>query len=133
VDKPHPKKHPLFIHRRRSSLLNSFSSLVRTAPLRHEQTASRASLSLTRARRGLGCPEQRRVWRLCQQGRRPRGVWFSYSDLDGDVLKDVSFKVPARSSVPLVGPSGAGKSTVADLVSLVLRPRCGRLVVPRSV
>jgi len=48
-----------------------------------------------------------------------RNVSFAYpSNPDRNVLDDVSFSVPAGSSLAIVGPSGSGKSTV---ISLLLR------------
>lgn len=44
-----------------------------------------------------------------------RRVRFSYRP-DREVLRGVSFRVPARSHVALVGASGAGKSTIFSLV-----------------
>ncbi|EAX46793.1 ABC transporter, transmembrane region, type 1 [Thermosinus carboxydivorans Nor1] len=43
---------------------------------------------------------------------------FRYSPQATDVLRDISFTVPAGGRIAIVGPSGAGKSTV---VSLLLR------------
>ncbi len=42
-------------------------------------------------------------------------VDFAY-DPDRDILKDVSFSIPAGHKVAVVGPSGAGKSTLARLL-----------------
>lgn len=44
-----------------------------------------------------------------------RNVWFAYND-ENWVLRDVSFKVPAGSSLALVGATGSGKSTIISLV-----------------
>lgn len=43
-------------------------------------------------------------------------VSFTYEGADAPALEDVSFTVPAGSTVALVGPSGGGKSTCASLV-----------------
>ncbi len=43
------------------------------------------------------------------------GVSFAYPGRRRRALADVSFSVPAGSTVALVGPSGAGKTTVANL------------------
>lgn len=44
-----------------------------------------------------------------------RDVWFAYQGEDW-VLKDVSFKVPAGSSLALVGATGSGKTTIISLL-----------------
>ncbi|MBK1633387.1 ABC transporter ATP-binding protein [Thiohalocapsa halophila] len=58
-----------------------------------------------------------------------RSVSFGYTPELGDVLHDISFDIPVRTSVALVGESGAGKSTLADLLTLVLKPRSGQLLI----
>ena len=45
-----------------------------------------------------------------------RGVTFTYDGADAPALEDVSFTVPAGSTVALVGPSGGGKTTAASLI-----------------
>lgn len=42
-----------------------------------------------------------------------------------EILKDLSFDIPARSFQFLTGPSGAGKTTLMRLLSLSLRPSRG--------
>ena len=44
-------------------------------------------------------------------------VCFAYNELDGDVLKKVSFFVPYQTTTALVGASGSGKSTIASLLA----------------
>ena len=46
-----------------------------------------------------------------------------------DVLRDVSFHVPAGTLTALVGPSGAGKSTITHLVSRLYDPTSGTVRV----
>ncbi|GAA4525593.1 ABC transporter ATP-binding protein [Amycolatopsis samaneae] len=46
-----------------------------------------------------------------------------------DVLRDVSFHVPAGTLTALVGPSGAGKSTITHLVSRLYDPNAGSVRV----
>ncbi len=55
-------------------------------------------------------------------------VSFHYAPGD-DVLRDISFQVPAGSMVALVGPSGAGKSTLVDLVARFYDPTAGEIRV----
>jgi subfamily B ATP-binding cassette protein MsbA len=61
------------------------------------------------------------------QGIELRGVSFAYAPELGEVLKDISLTIPARTSVALVGESGAGKSTLVDLLCLLLRPTHGEI------
>ena len=55
-------------------------------------------------------------------------VSFAYQP-DVDVIKHVSFKVPAGSTTALVGSSGSGKSTLVGLVMAFHHPREGRILV----
>jgi len=52
------------------------------------------------------------------------GVSFSY-DEGAEVLHDVSFAVPAGTTVALVGATGAGKSTIVKLLARFYDPQSG--------
>ncbi len=52
-------------------------------------------------------------------------VSFAYPGKREDTLRDLSFTVPAGSTVAVVGASGAGKSTVASLLLRFWDPRTG--------
>jgi ABC-type multidrug transport system fused ATPase/permease subunit len=55
-------------------------------------------------------------------------VSFTYaSRQDVEVLRDVSFKVPAGKQVALVGSSGSGKSTIAALIQQFYAPNAGEI------
>jgi len=58
-----------------------------------------------------------------------RDVHFAYSDEQGDVLAGISLVIPARTSVALVGESGSGKSTLVDVLTLMLKPRRGQVLI----
>ena len=58
-----------------------------------------------------------------------RAVHFAYAEKKGDVLAGISLVIPARTSVALVGESGSGKSTLIDLLTLMLRPREGQVLI----
>lgn len=45
------------------------------------------------------------------------------------VLRNISFKAPAGTSVALVGPSGSGKSTLISLISAFHRPTSGQILI----
>ena len=55
-------------------------------------------------------------------------VTFEYDD-GRTILKDLSFEVPAGSTLAIVGPSGAGKSTVGRLLFRFYDPQSGRIII----
>ena len=55
-------------------------------------------------------------------------VHFHY-DPRREILKGVSFEVPAGKTVAVVGPSGAGKSTLSRLIFRFYEPQKGRITV----
>ncbi len=61
-------------------------------------------------------------------------VWFRYPDAEEDdyVLRDISFTVPAGSTVALVGETGAGKSTLVNLVCRFFEPTHGKIYIDGS-
>jgi ATP-binding cassette subfamily B multidrug efflux pump len=57
-----------------------------------------------------------------------RGLTFGY-DAERPVLRDVSLKVPAGSTVAIVGATGSGKSTLASLLPRLYDPPPGTVFV----
>ena len=55
-------------------------------------------------------------------------VRFHY-DPEREILKDVSFEVPAGKTVAIVGPSGAGKSTISRLLFRFYDVTGGRILI----
>jgi ATP-binding cassette subfamily B protein len=55
-------------------------------------------------------------------------VSFRYND-DGEVLKNVSFDLPAKKMFALVGPTGVGKTTMAALVPRFYDVTEGRILI----
>ena len=56
-------------------------------------------------------------------------VSYRYQGADVAAVEDLSFKIPAGSTVAIVGPSGAGKSTVIDLLTKLREPAVGEIRV----
>ena len=56
-------------------------------------------------------------------------VTFSYPESKAPALKEVSLSIKRYSSVGIVGASGSGKSTLIDLITLVLKPTTGSIVI----
>lgn len=56
------------------------------------------------------------------------GVKFSY-EKDRDILKDISFEIPAGRTTAVVGASGAGKSTLARLIYRFYDIQGGRISI----
>ncbi|CAM3820587.1 ABC transporter ATP-binding protein [Xenorhabdus thuongxuanensis] len=56
-------------------------------------------------------------------------VSFSYQDKQDNALDNLSFSVPAGSSLALVGASGSGKSTIASLIARLWDPQQGKITV----
>ena len=58
-----------------------------------------------------------------------RNLCFRYSANDRWVIDDISFRVEARESVAITGPSGCGKTTLLKLLSGLLQPTSGEILI----
>ena len=56
-----------------------------------------------------------------------KNVDFGYDSRT--VLKDVSFKIPQRTSTAVVGPSGSGKTTICNLIARFYDPKSGSITI----
>ena len=66
---------------------------------------------------------------LWQQGVSMDSVTFTYPGRKRPVVRDVSLHFAANQSTAIVGPSGSGKSTVAQLLTQVLHPCEGKIML----
>jgi ATP-binding cassette subfamily B protein len=60
-----------------------------------------------------------------------RDLNFSYGETSGDpgVLRGISLKIPAGSSLAIVGPTGSGKSTLVNLITRLYEAPEGSLLI----
>lgn len=59
-------------------------------------------------------------------------VHFRYNLDQSEVIKDISFEIPAGSVVGIVGRSGSGKSTIAKLIQRLYIPELGKISIDGS-
>jgi putative ABC transport system ATP-binding protein len=55
--------------------------------------------------------------------------WFGEGETRTYAVRDVSFEARFHEMLYIVGPSGSGKTTLLSMISGVLRPNAGRVVV----
>jgi subfamily B ATP-binding cassette protein MsbA len=58
-----------------------------------------------------------------------KNVCFSYAEEHGNVLNNITLTIHANSTVAFVGESGSGKSTLVDMLTLLLKPHCGDIII----
>jgi ATP-binding cassette, subfamily B, multidrug efflux pump len=73
--------------------------------------------------------EKPHPWPGIEQDIRFENVWFSYTDDENWVLKDVSFSIPAGQRAALAGVTGGGKSTIISLLLRLYDPQRGRITI----
>lgn len=56
-----------------------------------------------------------------------QNVCFGYDSRQ--VLKNVSFRIPKKTSTAIVGPSGSGKTTICSLIARFYDPQSGSIIV----
>ncbi len=71
-------------------------------------------------------PGSRKI-RTLDQGIVFQGVTFAYDR--EPVIDSLNLTIPHRATVAIVGESGAGKSTLMDLVTLLLKPDAGTVLI----
>ncbi len=64
-----------------------------------------------------------------ESGIRLEHVSFGYPGTTAEVLHDVTFALPAGSTVAIVGENGAGKTTLIKLLAALYAPTAGRILV----
>jgi ABC-type multidrug transport system fused ATPase/permease subunit len=60
-------------------------------------------------------------------------IYYSYPNSERTALKNLSFSIPAKSTVGLVGATGSGKTTTVDIILGLLEPQKGTLKVDEKI
>lgn len=63
------------------------------------------------------------------EGIKFNNISFAYNEEQEPVLNALSLYIPVRHSVAFVGESGAGKSTLVDVLTLMLKPQQGHILI----
>lgn len=63
------------------------------------------------------------------KGIKLQNVDFKYDDKETNVLKSINVEIPVNKMIAFVGESGAGKSTLIDTLTLLLKPKNGKIYV----
>ena len=58
-----------------------------------------------------------------------KGLSFTYPETDVQVLKDISFNLPASSTLGIVGRTGSGKTTLVELLMRLYDPPSGTVFI----
>jgi ABC-type multidrug transport system fused ATPase/permease subunit len=61
-----------------------------------------------------------------------QNISFSYGKEFNNAVAGINLSIPAFSSIAVIGSSGAGKSTIIDLLTLILRPTAGKILIDGS-
>jgi ABC-type multidrug transport system fused ATPase/permease subunit len=61
-----------------------------------------------------------------------KNVSFSYSDDENKILKNVNFNIKKGDCIGIVGKNGSGKSTLLNLISGLIQPSSGEIIVDNS-
>ena len=56
-------------------------------------------------------------------------VFFKYNTNADNIIKNVNLEIIANTSVAFIGHSGSGKSTLVDLITLIIKPSLGRVLL----
>ena len=59
-------------------------------------------------------------------------ISFSYKGGRANVIEGLSFDVQPGEAMVLIGPNGTGKSTVLSLLSGVMKPKSGKITMPKK-
>ena len=68
-------------------------------------------------------------WNGLKKEIRFENIWFSYTDDENYVLRNVSFSIPVGKTVAIAGVTGGGKTTIISLILRLYDPQKGKISV----
>ncbi len=111
-----------------SSIQTTFQSLVHKAPAYQDLLENRASLVQWKenAAQSGDAPTLHKKITL-------QDVDYQYPDTEKQVLSGFSADIGVNETVAIVGPSGVGKSTLADILSGLIEPTAGNILIDDQI
>lgn len=56
-------------------------------------------------------------------------VKFKYNEESKNILDSINIEIPYKKSVALIGKSGSGKTTIVDMLTHIIKPQEGRILI----
>jgi ABC-type multidrug transport system fused ATPase/permease subunit len=54
---------------------------------------------------------------------------YKYERNTHNIIDNISMNISAKTSIALIGESGSGKSTLVDIITLMLKPQSGKIII----
>ena len=61
-----------------------------------------------------------------------KNVSYRYPGTSNDVLKEINLKINFGEKIAITGESGAGKSTFLDILSGLIKPTSGQVIIDQT-
>jgi ABC-type multidrug transport system fused ATPase/permease subunit len=62
-----------------------------------------------------------------------KNVSFNYATDQQETIHELNLDIPANTTIAVVGESGAGKTTLVDLLTLILKPSKGNILIDDTI
>ena len=95
----------------------------------YDPSMSKVAKIINDARSNSECKDEGVTFSNFTSGIEFRDVSFAYDDCDTKVLKGVNVFLPKGGIISIVGRSGSGKSTLIDLITGIITPKNGQVLL----
>ena len=62
-----------------------------------------------------------------------KNIYYNYPNSSNLILKNITLRIPAKSTVGLVGATGSGKTTLTDIIIGLLEPQKGIIEIDKKI